>query len=340
MPSRLYGDTSATLSGNQAGGSQILTASGLNTPEIGGYVYLFGDAQTMTGQSHGGWDVLLAANNQAPIVVISGDAWTMADNTVGGNDFILGSSFTRFGNNYLQGDAGYTMSGNAHGGNDIVVGGNGARTANFILAGDAGIMSDHAVGGNDAIFGGRDADNNLYGEADEMHGAVQGGDDLLYAGAGIGKNVLYGDARLLSADATSGIHCGNDLLVGSDAISTMYGDGRSASGVIECGNDRLVSGTGSEVMWGDIERRDPVTTVTSGADVFVFNSNNGQDVIEDFQSGQDHIDLRGFAASGLHGFAGLSWQVVGSETVISLSDGGHVTLAGVGGIAAGDFLFA
>ena len=126
------------------------------------------------------------------------------------------------------------------------------------------------------------------------------------------------------------VTCGNDLLIGSAAGNTMYGDARVAAGVVACGNDRLVSGTSNEMMWGDVELRQPGAVVTTGADVFVFRPGNGQ----------DHVDLTGFAGSGLHGFAGLSWQVVSGDTVIALPGGGHVTLAGVGGIVAGDFLFS
>ena len=87
------------------------------------------------------------------------------------------------------------------------------------------------------------------------------------------------------------VTAGDDLLVsGGNEITRLYGDAQEAVGALICGNDTLVSGPGVDEMWGDLGR-DLSTSLITGADVFVFDFDNGADIIHDFERGKDIVDL-------------------------------------------------
>lgn len=101
--------------------------------------------------------------------------------------------------------------------------------------------------------------------------------DLLFAGAGHdvvqagdGNDTLFGRA-------------GDDMLFGEDGSDTLYGG---------AGDDWLEGGFGDDLLRGG-----------SGADTFVFNG--GQDVITDYQSGEDTIRLDPSLWTGLTSAADL-----------------------------------
>jgi len=96
------------------------------------------------------------------------------------------------------------------------------------------------------------------------------------------------------------------------------------------GNDTLKGGAGNDYLIGGW-----------GADNFVFEAKPGNDVIEDFQSGVDKIDLDAFGIS----MAQVTASASGSDTILSIDSNsdGHadytITLLGVGSPDAGDFIF-
>ncbi|MFN7051655.1 MAG: M10 family metallopeptidase C-terminal domain-containing protein, partial [Gemmobacter sp.] len=110
------------------------------------------------------------------------------------------------------------------------------------------------------------------------------------------------------------------------------------------GNDTIVAGTGRDVMTGG-----------PGADVFVFNSaahigiGAGRDVITDFQSGVDDIDLRALnttftGTAGLLGAGQASFfyfaaggLLIGDQTGNGAADW-VLELTGAPTLTAGDFL--
>jgi Ca2+-binding RTX toxin-like protein len=105
----------------------------------------------------------------------------------------------------------------------------------------------------------------LYGDGNDA-GGISGGDDTLDGGSG--DDVLYGD---------------------NYPTEPFAGAGHSGIG----GDDILIGGTGSDQLWGN-----------GGNDTFVFNVDDGADVIHDFTqevepgAEQDKIDLSayGFAS--------------------------------------------
>jgi len=125
-----------------------------------------------------------------------------------------------------------------------------------------------AMGGNDTVNGSSGSDT-IYGDGgdDRLHG--NGGNDMLVGGDG--ADTLFGDA-------------GNDTLVGGDGADTLSGGS---------GRDILAGGAGRDVMTGGSDR-----------DMFDINSvketgktASTRDVITDFKTGEDKLDLSTIDAS-------------------------------------------
>ena len=72
--------------------------------------------------------------------------------------------------------------------------------------------------------------------------------------------------------------------------------------------------SGLIVFSGDAQYKDPA--VITGANVFVFAPNNGQDTVNDFEQGKDHIGLTADEAIGIHQSAIYNIQTVGANSVI------------------------
>ncbi|MDU9006568.1 hypothetical protein QO231_22280, partial [Sedimentitalea todarodis] len=92
------------------------------------------------------------------------------------------------------------------------------------------------------------------------------------------------------------------------------------------GNDTFHDGGGNDEYHGD-----------AGADLFVFSSGHGNDMIADFAPGQDHIQ---FTIPDL-GFADLVFRDLGQDVQIDTSSG-TITLLDLDPVdlGAADFLFA
>ncbi|MGI9422025.1 MAG: calcium-binding protein, partial [Hyphomicrobiaceae bacterium] len=121
--------------------------------------------------------------------------------------------------------------------------------------------------GNDDLRGadGNDELRGLGGN-DRLAGGL--GDDRLFGGDGddfllgqLGNDELFGGA-------------GDDLLIGSTGNDRLDGG---------AGNDGLNGGVGNDVLFGGL-----------GNDIFAFAPGDGNDVIGDFQVGQDQLDFSGF----------------------------------------------
>lgn len=211
------------------------------------------------------------------------------DVVAGGNgkDRIEGGA----GNDALEGGAGADGIKGGEGdddlagddGNDTLVGGDGNDT----LLGGAG---------NDKLDGGKGSDHLLCGE-DAGNDSLAGGagDDLVdYSAASTGMiiNLSIGVAKGNDATSSSGI----DKLSGiEDVLGSTLGDliiGTKGANDLDGGdgNDVLIGAMGADTLTGG-----------AGNDVFVFNnvkdSNLGKtDVITDFASGEDRINLSAIEA--------------------------------------------
>ena len=170
-------------------------------------------------------------------------------------------------------------------------GGGSPRTSQLVasdvtLNGTAGNDALNGGAGNDSIFGG--AGNDLiFGNngADSLRGGA--GNDTLNGGAGndrlIGDNgndLIFGGAgndRFLGG-------AGNDTLNGGDPGDDLLRGG--------AGNDRLIGGAGNDTLNGG-----------AGLDEFVLSTEGGINVITDFESGQDTIQVIGVSS-----FEALSFE--------------------------------
>jgi Ca2+-binding RTX toxin-like protein len=234
--------------------------------------------------------------------------------------------------NVLTGNAGENLL-IAGAGNDTVNGG-GARDAIFgedgadILNGEAGV--DYIVGGvgNDSIDGGADADE-LYGQDgdDIMRGGASFDTDIMVGG--LGNDTIYGNSGLGDYDLLYG-NQGNDVFYvdtpadlvfeqAGEGIDTVYADINGAGYYLYdnienlvllddtpfgvgnaldnrltgnavgnyllggAGNDLLNGMAGNDVLFGE-----------AGNDIFIFDQGTGGDVIGDFTTGQDRIDLSAY----------------------------------------------
>jgi len=242
-------------------------------------------------------------------------------------------------------------------GNQILNGVDG--TDNFIY-GDTNltVFGNTGPGGNDTITGGANGTNTIYGDADTIMGNQGfGGNDIITGGTN-SINVLVGDAIHFAGPAKGG----NDTITGGvGGSNTLIGDGIDTNGPESGGNDRLVSADNTtDNMWGDFQ-----SGGTGGQDTFVFDRNNGNDIIHDYQQGFDNpIELDGFFKNPhiptnphipllppqagnhiLETFADLNISEVDAnndghtDSVIHFDANNSVTVLNVTGLTAADFHF-
>ena len=188
-------------------------------------------------------------------------------------------------------------------------------------------------GGNDDLRGG-DGNDEMYGNAggDTLHGGT--GDDRLSGdegadiiNAGTGDDVVSGGE---GADKIQG-QSGDDVLSGG--AGNDYVAGGSGDDVIQggSGTDKLVGGTGSDTIEGGAGN-DHIWggqwTGDNSADTFIVSGGSGKDMIHDFETVHDQIDLSAF---------GIGYDDVKS----AMSDKGWATeidLSALTGGEAGDKL--
>jgi Ca2+-binding RTX toxin-like protein len=284
-----------------------------------------------------------------------------------GSDTIIGNG----ANNVLAGAEGAdTLSGGT--GSDALIGGagNDILSADRPIGFDGGIDVDQISGGvgNDVIFagygdivdGGAGFDTLNLSYIGAPHG-VTGDTKVLFAGqplypgGGTVQNIERFDAIALTpfndtmvvgdqADpATAYGYDGDDHLIGQEHRVVLYGGngndllvGSTANDVLygENGNDKLLGHRGADELWGG-----------AGSDAFYFTSTDGTDVIGDFESGSDKIDVSGIdanaSASGVQSFSfigGASFSGKAGE-LRAYQDGTHYFVAGdVNGDGVADLL--
>jgi Ca2+-binding RTX toxin-like protein len=197
------------------------------------------------------------------------------------NDTLYGTAYAdaihgRFGNDFLSGGAGDDLLFGEQG-NDSLYGGSG----NDRLDGGAG---------NDFLFGGSGADLLIGGD---------GFDTVSYASSNtavyvnlLGTSGSFGDAE---GDTYSSI----EKIVGSSWGDSLWADDSGIAIDGGNGNDEIWGGAGIDVINGGAgddwimgRRSIDILTGGGGSDTFIFNLNDGPDLITDFQSGVDKIALR------------------------------------------------
>ena len=146
-------------------------------------------------------------------------------------------------------------------------------------------------GGDDAILGGGGADIALAGAGDDTVQGGRGGDSIE---GGDGLDLLRGEAGADfidgggDADRIFGGR-GNDTLLGGEGNDTINGDGGRDLLEGGAGNDRLSGGGGNDTLNGG-DGNDRLFG-DGGRDTFVFDADDGFDVIDGFNVRRDSILL-------------------------------------------------
>jgi Ca2+-binding RTX toxin-like protein len=272
-----------------------------------------------------------------------------------GNDAILGLA----GDDILHGGKGNDVL-DGGGGNDTLKGGKGddrleGSAGNDVADGGKGNDTINGGDGNDVLSGGRGDDTINTGQGDDVVFGGQGNDqiggmagrDVVMAGAGddfIAWNdptgdVVFGDGgndTILGGNvAADEIHggAGDDLIrafatspEAATASDRLFGD---------AGDDTVIGGNAADTIEGG--RGNDFMTGNDGADVFIFRDNRtGDDIITDFDSSEDVVQLVGFDAS-FDPLAELSATARGAE--LDLGQGDSVLFLGrtVAEFSANDF---
>ena len=222
-----------------------------------------------------------------------------------GNATVTGGSGS---SSYIVGDDAVQLVSLSEG-NDTIAAGGGADTVRSswgedLVYGNQGADALFGDGGMDTLFGGQEGDI-LHGnnDADVLYGnrgadTLSGGEDKDTLFGGEDNDILYGNT-------------GNDSLNGNLGDDTLYGGQ---------GNDVISGAAGNDYLAGN--RGDDTLTGGEGADTFVFSFDGGNNQVADFQVGTDTLALE--AGLGVSGGAES-----GGNTVVTLSDGGTVTVIGV-----------
>jgi serralysin len=261
-------------------------------------------------------------------------------------------------------------------GHDLAFGTEGANA----LHGNGGNDNLSGRGGNDTLFGGSGDDtlnggsgnDQLFGDDGNDRLVLDAGDDLLDGGAGLdwvivggatgatlnlsltsAQDTGYGRDIIRNVENVQG-NSGNDRLTGNAGANMLMGGAGADTLSGGAGADTINGGAGRDVMFGgvDVDR-----------DVFVFSSaaeskpGRARDVIHDFVSGVDMLDLRlidantaqvgdqVFAFGGSSAAAHGVWAVAsGANLVVRADTNGdriadfEVLLVGVSSVTSADFL--
>jgi hypothetical protein len=186
---------------------------------------------------------------------------------------------------------------------------------NGVVVLSGSVNSDHIFGTNEAnrVSGGEGddtvngemGDDTLSGDAgdDNLQGS-KGSDSLM---GGVGNDILHGgqDADFVQGGAD------NDLVFGDRGDDTVHGGQ---------GDDQVFGGDGDDYISGD--KGSDTLSGGAGADIFHLSGDPGRDLVLDFSQAEgDTVRLDAGTA--------FATAQVGMDTVISITGGGQMVLAGV-----------
>ena len=294
-------------------------------------------SDTMIGGS--GNDTYYVTDAGDVVTESSGSAAGTADTVYASLSYTLGANVENL--TLSPGSAG--LNGTGNGLDNIITGNSGINR----LSGGAG--ADTLVGGagTDTMIGGTGNDTYYVTDAGdvvtESSGSSAGTADIVYAsinytlGSNVEKLTLTGSADLNgTGNSLTNTITGNpgiNRLDGGKGIDTLVGGGGDDTLIGGSGTDTLIGGSGDDVLQGGTE-----------TDRFVFNFGDGNDVVIDFNTAGEVIELDGYEAAGVTDFASLMVHgaQVGSNTVFTFDANNTLTLQNVtlGSLAQNDFLLS
>jgi serralysin len=236
----------------------------------------------------------------------------------GGNDAIKGNAL----DNVLTGNGGNDTITGADG-DDTLLGGLGADTLRGDNGDDAlsgGDGNDTLVGGagDDVLDGGTGGDSMTGGTGDDLYIVDDASDAVIeLAGEGddtisVGFDYTLGDNienLILTGTAQNGTGNGLDNVITGNALGNLLSGG--------AGNDTLIGGDGIDRFVGG-EGGDTFVAELNSTDVATKRGDLSLDMILDFKSGEDQIDLSGLGALNFVGKADgkvagdVSWKSFGN----------------------------
>jgi hypothetical protein len=168
------------------------------------------------------------------------------------------------------------------------------------------------------------------------------GEDVLNGGTG--NDVIFGLGGLDRLDGGSG----NDQVYGGSGADRLFGDSGNDLLFGEAGNDRLDGGTGNDQLFGGDGNDfliggggNDALSGGAGADVFRFDRGGGSDVISDFDTALDRLELgngvavrssvvRDFDGDGIADLRITLTNGAGDITLLGVNDFGSVQFTGAG----------
>ena len=183
----------------------------------------------------------------------------------------------------------------------------GNAADNFIVAG----------AGDDALFGRSGSDTLVGGSGSDTLTGGAGKDTAGYFGATAGLIADLLNSGRNTGDAAGDVYQGIENLSGTDFSDRLYGTGSANTLIGEDGRDRLIGRSGDDQLEGgrgaDFLIGNRGQDIMSGgndnhADRFIFNrttdsgtTTSTRDIILDFDSGEDVIDVSTVSAAALTG---------------------------------------
>ena len=329
---------------------------GSGTIVLAGGDLQYSAASGETVQAGSGNDTITAAagmvfvtGGSGQLTFFGGSAPSQASGGAGSATIFGGSG----GGNYTGGSAGHDVlvSEGASGSNTTLTGAAagdqlfGSAKGNDLLVAATGRESVLGGGGNTTIVGGGTAASVIFtgSGTTTVFGGVAGGDIIVGGSGGFGVTAQKGDAIFGNSGAlnVTGSTSGADSIVGGAGALTVTGRGANmlvvastSTSDIQIGNGAslIFGGTGDSTITGGNGSMELVVgsgkaTVNEGNGPAIYDlvkgSAGGSDVLNGFKPGTDKIILYGYQAS--------QQNVVdaGGTTVLTLSDGTRIQLAGV-----------
>lgn len=284
----------------------------------------------------GGQALVLTGKEDAKIVghsgqeLLIGNAGADSINAAGGSGTII----TGAGDNVID----MNKSGEAGGAQKIFTG-KGSDTINM-WGGSATVSAEH--GGKvrvNVLAGDNTVTGNLHIKLHAGANLVTNGNDTISFGSGSDTVVEVGMATVtaghggrVTVSAGSGA---NSVAAGSGA-STLLGGSGADTFKGGAGTSFMVGGSSANVFIGGEGHDTMVANLGAASNLFAFSSHHdeggGTHTIDNFVTGQDHLELVGYTtANALH-----HAHVVGGNTVIDFSDGTKITLVGYSHLTATD----